>query len=171
MSVKITLTELHASGRKVTVETPLSSVAATDSQTPYAETQRMIADHAALTLHSLTSSGQHAYPLHPDSHVRVDILDRRLLDSCYVRPAYGREPLLEDELVVGLRGPGSGVVKFVFKEFTPPRRVFNAFAGAIRRDVKGLELKWRGRRVGKGKGVTAGKVCCSCRKEVGRCVC
>ena len=37
--------------------------------------------------------------------------------------------------------------------------VLNAFAGVMRSNVRGLELRWRGKRVGLGERVTARKVC------------
>jgi len=151
MSVKLTIPS--PTGGNYIVEVPLGSVAATDARTSYAETQSMIVSFTAKTVQSL---------LGPDASANaanVEVRDRRLLASCFVERAGARTTNAglgdPDALVVavvqagGATGPSRGrVYRYIVRNYTPLRRVLNAYAGQRKRDVQTLKLMWQGERVG-----------------------
>ena len=84
---------------------------------------------------------------------------RRELDSRFVQCATGYEELTDPEsLMVGVGPPGTVEYKFIIKNYTPLRRLVNAYSGLSHIDVKFFELQWQGRTVGWGDQDTAKKV-------------
>lgn len=143
MSVRIKIDDPNT-GRHYEVEVPLTSIAATCAQTPYQETQQMVSDFTHRTVQACVGGSPEYYDPRPTCRATVEIIDRRLLDSCYVQRATGKEALQDPEsLVIGVHQPGR-VFWYICKKYTPLRRVLNAYAAEREKDVKLFQLTWEG---------------------------
>jgi len=162
MSIKINIDDPNT-GRHYELEVPLGSIAATCAQTPYQETQQMVTDFTHRSVQACLAGApsyfNSAFDRGP-ARATVEILDRRLLDSCYVQRATGKEALQDREsLVIGVQEPRR-VLWYICKKHTPLRRVLNAYAGERKKDVKLFQLTWEGEVIG--YSATAEDVSCCC---------
>ncbi|OQO07593.1 hypothetical protein B0A48_07290 [Cryoendolithus antarcticus] len=122
----------------------MSSVAAIDANTTYDQTHQQIAAFARRIVYSVCGDAD------VSCQTTVEFLDDRALESCVVERA-GATARAADagSLIVGVRAiGGKHVWRYIIKDFTPLRRVLNAYAGQKKKDVGCMRLLWKGQVVG-----------------------
>ncbi|KAK6428307.1 hypothetical protein LTR95_015552 [Oleoguttula sp. CCFEE 5521] len=141
--MSVTLKINSPSGHLFQLTVPLSSVAAIDANTTYDQTHQQIAAFARRTVcgdAEIPVESTFTYPP-----------ERRLLESCVVERAddniiFASGP---DSLIVGLRALGARQLwRFIIRDFTPLRRMLNAYAGQRGKNLANMRLLWKGQVVG-----------------------
>nr|OQO19019.1 hypothetical protein B0A51_15248 [Rachicladosporium sp. CCFEE 5018] len=144
--MSVTLKINSPGGHLFQLTVPLSSVAATDANTTYDQTHQQIAAFARRTVYGVCG----------DADVPVESTftyppERRLLESCVVERADDNTTFASgpDSLIVGLRALGARQLwRFIIRDFTPLRRVLNAYAGQRGKNLANMRLLWKGQVVG-----------------------
>ncbi|KAK6433194.1 hypothetical protein LTR95_010629 [Oleoguttula sp. CCFEE 5521] len=144
--MSVTLKIDSPGGHIFQLSVPLSSVAATDANTTYDQTHLQIAAFARRTVYGVCG----------DADIPVESTftyppERRLLESCVVERAEDHTTFAPgpDSLIVGLRALGARQLwRFIIRDFTPLRRVLNAYAGQRGKNLANMRLLWKGQVVG-----------------------